>query len=204
MIGVVRTPALFSLGCDALEPFTDQALDEVIASGASWVGQYLENLTRATRDRIFAKGLGLKLITEARLGPMSAEAGQAAGAGTVQRLLAIEAAEDQHVTIDLESAQGSVADVSADVDRFALVLDSAHFAAELYVGPGQPLDGPALYRCKPDRYWRSSAFVPELFCGYASIQLWPNNFALPSGFRVDFSVIQQDRRGRVPRLWWPS
>jgi hypothetical protein len=204
MIGVAREPALFSLGCDALEPFTDQALDELIASGGSWVGQYLENLTRATRDRIFAKKLGIKLITEARLGPMSQEAGQAAGASSVARLIAIEAAETQHVTIDLESAEGSAADVAVDVDAFAGVFFSANFAAELYVGPGQPLDGPALYQRKPNRYWRSSALVPEPFCGYASIQLWPNNFALPSGFKVDFSVVQRDRRGRMPRLWWPS
>jgi len=205
-VGIARMVEPFTFGADALEPFTDDALSAVTELGCTWVGQYLENLTPKTRDRIFSRNMGIKLITEARVSALSADVGRLSADLEVRRLRILECPTRLHVTIDLESAHGRPLEVEEYVDTFARGFSDAAFDAELYVGPGQPLDARELWALLPDRYWRSSSLVPEPSCGYSTLQLWPNNWELSKagGFKVDMNVTQADRLGRLPTLWWPT
>jgi hypothetical protein len=201
--GVAREVAPFTMGVDCLSLPDEATAAAFYASGYRFFGLYLEVLTDAARDAVFNAGMGILPITLARTKePLTPELGRQMGGDTVTRAMARHIPMSVHIVLDLESPmEGS--DVIGDLNEAAGVIDRAAYQSMLYVGAPQPLTAVELYALKPDRYWRSISRVPEPACGWSCLQLTPGNQTI-HGHLVDVDVIQQDYRGRVPVLWFPS
>jgi len=210
-VGVARIAPLFARGFDCLSPVTSQTIRRAVASGfGGFVGRYLETLTPTERDVIFAAGVPILLLTEARVDePLNANTGRESGAISVARAQALEAPASVHVTIDLESpAAGS--EVAPHVNAFAGDLTAASFGAMLYVGQPQPSTSAELFAMAPARYFKAAGRIVDRFgalaepaCGWCVVQCAPLDQDL-FGQDVDADFIQADNEGRRPILWWPS
>lgn len=210
-VGVARIAPLFARGFDCLQPLTSMTIRRAAASGfGGFAARYLETLTASERDAIFAAGVPLMLLTEARIGEaLSVETGRDAGEVTVDRARALGCPASVHITIDLESPEPG-SDVAGHVNAFADELRSAGFGAMLYVGQPQPLTGQELFDLAPTRYWKAAGRIvdargelAEPTCGWCVLQASPLDQDL-FGQPVDVDFVQADSEGRRPILWWPS
>ncbi|MDE2102695.1 MAG: DUF1906 domain-containing protein [Patescibacteria group bacterium] len=202
VVGIARAIAPFERGIDCLSPMANNVARMFKAEGYTFVGQYLEVLTPAVRDGIFAAGLAILPITEAITHvPLNETVGTERGKRSKGLAVALGIPATVHITIDLESTQGSAEDVAAYVDATHDAFDI--YGSMLYVGADQPLNGAELFARKPNRYWRSGSFVPEPACRWCCIQLTPLDQIIHTQ-RVDVNVIQADGFGRTPILWWPK
>jgi hypothetical protein len=210
-VGAARALPPFWLGFDVLQPCSDAMLADANARGFKWVGRYLNNLTEAERDRIFAAGLGILPYTEAMTGePLSAVQGAAYGARMADAAAALATPPTVHVAIDLElpAAGSRVAD---HVNAFSRVLENARFGAALYVGAPQPLTSVELFHLIPNRYIKGGGRIvdaggalAEPTCGWCAIQLEPLDLFELGDVRVDVAISKLDYEGRALTLWWPS
>lgn len=202
-IGVARVASAFTRGIDCLASMANNTARQFKADGFDFVGRYLENLTPAERDGIFAANMGILVLTEATSGPLDASVGTARGVESVNRLIALKAPTGLHVTTDLESTHGVVADVELFADAFHDALAVGSQQQMLYVGAGQILTAEQLFARKANRYMRSGSKVPEPACSWCVDQLRPLDQII-HGQRVDVDFIEEDDEGRLPMLWWPS
>jgi hypothetical protein len=201
-VGIARACPPFLLGFDCLTPVNEEIATQAAARGLRWVGQYLEVLTPATRDLIWAHDLGIAPLTEAETSrPLSVQTGADRGALAVAQCEGLEMAPTVHVTIDLELPYGG-SDCPGHVNAFSDRLLKAYFAAALYVGVPEPLNAPQLFALRPNRYWKGGGQVPEPHCGWSALQLEPLEGLVLAGTRVDVNVSKLDYFGRAMTMWW--
>ena len=203
-IGVARPCPPFYLGFDVLEPVTAAMLDDAIAHGCRWVGRYLNDLSSAEVARIFARGLGLLLYTEAMTSsPLSAATGHAYGVKAGAWAGALGVPPRVHVAIDLEDP-APASECGAHVNAMAGALLGDALGAALYIGVPQPLTGPELFALLPDRYIKGGGRATVPTCGWAALQLEPLEGLRFGGAPVDIEVTKLDDMGRALVLWWPA
>jgi hypothetical protein len=205
MIGTARACPLFTKLVDTLSPISKDAALALKNAGIGAVGRYLENLTAAERDGLFAAGLGILPLSEAPVVPLTADFGHARAASILQHAAALGIPRGVHLMIDLEGQHGFHADVTAYDNTLAGSLEVAGYVPLAYVGAGQLLSGLELYALPSVHlYWRGGSLgMPEPGCGFAMWQIPPLEKVV-AGVNVDMSLTGADLRGRVPILWYPS
>lgn len=212
-IGVARALPPFWLGFDCLGEITDAMLDEAPTHNFKWCARYLENLTPAERDRIFARGLGILPLTEATVKePLTAGTGLQRGAQTITHARALEMPPGPHIVIDFEApAAGS--DAPAHINNMAAIFTApgAGFGAALYVAVPQTLGSGELFSLKTNRYIKGGGRIVDRFgnlaepqCGWCAVQLEPLEGIKLAGKPVDVQISKLDYLGRGLTLWWPS
>lgn len=202
-VGVARPALPFTRGIDCLTPMANNVARMFYADGYRFVGRYLETLTLLERDWIFSAGHGIFLYTEATPGTLDAAAGSSKGIASVARAKALKAPSDLHILIDLEATHGDAASVTDYANTFHDELVSGGQDSITYVGAGQILNATELYALKTHRYMRSGSLVPKPACGWCALQLSPLDQMI-HGQRVDVVIVENDYKGRLPTLWWPS
>jgi hypothetical protein len=203
MVGIARACPLYTKLADTLSPITHDSALALKNAGVGAVGRYLEDLSVAERDGLFAVGLDILLLSEAPSGPLSKEVGHARAASLLQHLKVLGAPRGVHVMIDLEAQHGDHASVIAYDNALASDLEVAGYIPMAYVGAGQLLSGLELYALPSvHAYWRGGSLgVPEPNCGFAIWQIPPLNQHMVSGLLMDVSMTGADLRGRRPSLW---
>jgi len=204
IVGAAREPGYFAPGFDCLGALTAAQARAFRADGFVWVGRYVETLTPAERDVLFAADLAIALIMEAAAGPMSAAEGRARGQQTVARARALGAPPTVHVTMDDEGTTGAVADVEAAFTACGAELVAGGQGSCLYVGAPQALTAAQLWSLPSVHlYWCAASLgLPEPErCGFAVRQLGELDQEI-HGTRVDIDWAAKDAMGRGLVLWW--
>jgi len=202
MVGTARACPLFTKLADTFSPLSNSAALALKNAGVGAVGRYLENLSVAERDGLFASGLDILLLSEAPSGVLSKDVGHARAASLLQHLATLEAPRGVHVMIDLEAQHGAHSDIIAYDNALASDLEVAGYIPLAYVGAEQALSGAELYALPSVHlYWRGgSRGMPEPLCEFAIWQIPPLEQAV-AGVNVDMSMTGADLRGRRPMLW---
>jgi hypothetical protein len=203
VVGAARACPLFTVMVDCLEPLSSRAALALKSQyGVGAVGRYLETLTSAERDALFAAGLSILPLSEAPLGALSVRLGHARAAELLARAAALGVPATVHVMVDFEAQTG---DAEGYADALTADLAQGGYVPLAYVGAGSPLTGPQLYAlANVHLYWRGGSLgLAEPSCGFAVWQIPPLDHVL-AGVPVDVSVVGADARGRSPVLWSPS
>lgn len=204
-VGVARAAPLFSVMWDRFEPFTANDVKVAKATyGVSVFGQYLEEMTTATRDAVWSEGGAILLLSDAPTSALSATLGHAKAASLLKLASALGVPKGPHLMVDFEAQSG-------DATGYAEALTGDVAAADLvplvYAGAGTLLTGHQLYELPSAHlYWRGGSLgIPEPGCGFGIWQVPPlsHPFDGVSG-PVDVSVVGADGRGRLPMLWCQS
>ena len=204
MAGVARECPVFADGIDCLEALSLETAQAFRADGYQYVGRYLETLTSAERDDIWAAGLGIWLLTLGSTAALSSSFGDARAASTTSRGLSLGVVPRVHVTIDQEAAsENSEADNYAYCDHFSAGICRSGWQAALYAGAGIGMTAVEEFRLpNVNCYIRGgSVGIPEPACGFVMIQFSPLDVTI-HGQRVDVSKVGRDARGRGITMWW--
>lgn len=203
--GVARAAPLFSVMWDRFEPFTANDVKVAKATyGVSVFGQYLEEMTTATRDAVWSGGGAILLLSDAPVGSLSAAVGHTKAANLLMLANGLGAPKTLHLMVDFEAqsggAQGYATALTGDVA-------GGGFVPLVYAGAGTLLLGHQLYELpNAHLYWRGGSLgIPEPDCGFGIWQIPPlsHSFDGVSG-PVDVSMVGADGRGRLPMLWCQS
>ncbi len=203
-----------AVGIDCLSPISAAVAKELATyvlpgtrTGFTFVTRYLENLTIAELNGIFAAGLGVAFVAEARISEWSGETGASDGAEVVAlaKKLSLPAggAPLLHLICDME---GMVNCTAADASAYGAAWGKAvagGFASEGYVGDSVPLSPMQLYVLPFTGYWRSLSNVQQVAdADYYKYQAYPTQtLHLPSGpFAVDLDFVCRDKKGRLPTM----
>jgi hypothetical protein len=92
------------------------------------------------------------------------------------------------------------------INTWADAVSSAGYVPGLYVGVPQPLSSAELWGLRVIRYWRGQgsirdrqgALAEPIGCGWCVTQMWPSQTI--GGMLVDFNMVGEDYRSRVPSL----
>ena len=205
MFGTTRTCPLFTKMVDSFSPISATSALLLKNTGVGAVGRYLENLTTVERDRLFAAGLGILLLSEAPVVPLT----QAFGLDRADKLLeyasVLDVPDGAHLMLDFEAQHGEHADVISYSVALSSDIARHGYVPLAYVGAGQLLSGSELYSL-PDvhLYWRGGSLdMPEPSCGFAIWQVPPLEQTI-AGSNVDMSITGADLKDRRPILWYPS
>lgn len=203
MSGVARQIPPFSLGFDCLAPCSNAVARRAKASGFSWIGRYLDNLTIQERGGIFDAGLAIVPVSVAVThAVLTADLGAHRGAELGREAVALGCPPGVHLFLDLESTMAG-SDCAGYINAASEAIAAAGYAAGLYAGMPQPLSGSELYELAPTRYWRGGGAVPEPQCGFCVLQLPPLDQVMFEGQRVDVDIVCCDFKGRTPIGWYP-
>ena len=205
MIGIARACPLFTKLVDTLSPISANSALALKNAGIGAVGRYLENLSAAERDGLFAAGLGILPLSQAPVAPLTAAYARTRAAALLQHAAALDVPHGLHVMIDLEGQHAAHADAVAYDEELSSEIAAAGFVTLAYVGAGQPLTGSELFMLPDVRlYWRGGSLdMPEPNCGFALWQIPPLEQTV-AGVNVDMNITGADLRGRRPILWWPA
>lgn len=205
MIGVARACPLFTKLVDSFAPISASSALALKHAGVNAVGRYLENLSVAERDHLFAAGLGILPLSEAPVSHLSADFGRSRAASLIQHATALRVPHGAHLMIDLEGQHGTHADIIAYDNALASDIETAGYIPLAYVGAGQLLTGAELYALPSVHlYWRGgSRDMPEPTCEFAMWQIPPLEQTV-AGVNVDMSITGADLRGRRPMVWWAA
>lgn len=203
--GVARAAPLFSVMWDRFEPFTANDVKVAKATyGVSVFGQYLEEMTAATRDAVWSEGGAILLLSDAPVGPLSAAVGHTKAANLLALANGLGAPKTLHLMVDFEAQQG-------DAEGYATAITGAvaagGFTPLVYGGAGEGLTGHQVYELpNAHLYWRGGLLgIPEPDCGFAIWQVTPLSHPFTAvSSPVDVSMIGADGRGRSPILWYPN
>lgn len=209
-VGVARVATPYMLGFDCLTEVTDAMLAEAGSYRFEWVGRYLEILTIAERNRIFAAGLAIAPLTEATTKDvLTATTGTVRGVQTRDRASSLAMPPAVSIVIDFEDPMAG-SNVPAHVNAMAAEIRGGHYGAALYLGEPEPLTSAEVFALSPFPYWKgagrlvdASGGLVEPACGWACLQLSPLEGATLAGVPVDVNVTQRDYKGRSLVLWWP-
>lgn len=206
MVGIAREAPVFLKGFDCYEPVSASVAVAFKADGYGYAGRYLENLTIAERDTLFAAGLGIWLLSTAIVENLSASVGDAKGAMLRNKAMALGVPPRVHITTDLEEAHGDpVSAVMPFVDHVGGVLVHCGYPSALYLGAGCGLNGRQAFSIPSvNLYVRAgSSGIPEPDCGFAMWQTPPLD-QTAHGQRYDCSIVGRDGFGRGIFLWFPN
>lgn len=126
-----------------------------------------------------------------------AAAQRAAWAADVLRAAQVPPMPHLVIGLDWEAVPASVTPQAAAawIDAWGAEIEQAGYLPGIYVGPGQPLDGEALWQRRVYRYWQSAAAdmpaIPNR--GYCLIQERAN--VRVNGVQVDTDTGRTDARG---------
>lgn len=203
MFGVARHVPLFTKLADRLAPVSHDLAIALKSEGIGAVGRYLETLTVAERDGLFAAGLGILPLSQAPVAQLSDAFGRTRAASLLQHAETLGVPPGVHLMIDLEGQKGNHADVTAYDRALSSELARPGYVPMAYVGAGQLLTATELFAL-PDvhLYWRGGSLgMPEPSCGFALWQIPPLEQTV-AGAIVDVNITGADLRGRVPMLWY--
>lgn len=165
-----------------------------------FVVQYLGSVSGVVLENICGAGLAVMLVTYAN---------RYDGAATVDELRALNAPKGMTVWLDVESVGDlDPTTLRAKINAWAAAVSAAGYMPGMYVGPNCKLTSIELYQLQVVRYWHCGAKIidrngqiAEPGCGFCMYQLFPEiTVGGQGGVFVDFDVIQQDFRGRLP-VW---
>jgi hypothetical protein len=204
-----------SVGIDCLSPISPAVAKEIAAyvlpgtkTGITFVERYLENLTAAELEGLFAADLGVALVGEGRVSGWDAASGAADAERELARARALElpAGSSPLLSIgcDLEAMENcTVADATAYGSAWGQLIVRAAFAPEGYVGDGVPLSPVQLYELPFVHYWRSLSNVQQVaVADFGKFQLFPTQtLRLASGpFAADVNFVCRDKKLRLPSM----
>lgn len=204
-----------AVGVDCLTPISASVAQEIAAyvlpgtrTGVTFVERYLENLTSAELDGLFAANLGVAFVGEGRTRGWDASSGAADAERELARAWALRLPDNSSPLLsigsDLEAmANCTPADAAAYGVAWGQLVARSGFAPEAYVGDGVPLSPARLYELPFVGYWRSLSNVQQVaVCDYAKVQLYPTQtLRLASGpFAVDVNVVARDKKLRLPSM----
>lgn len=204
-----------AVGIDCLTPITPAVAREIAAyvlpgtrTGITFVERYLENLTPAELDGLFAADLGVAFVGEGRIGGWDAVTG-AADAGrelSRARVLGLPARSSPLLSIgcDLEGMVNCTPqNATAYGMAWARLIGRAAFAPEGYVGDSVPLSPIQLYELPFVGYWRSLSDVQQVsVADFDKYQMYPTQeLQLASGpFAADVNIVCRDKKMRLPTM----
>lgn len=207
MIGAAQAARPWMRGFDSLGAISPAQALRAKAEGFDFVGRYVEDMTIAEVQGLFAAGLAIAPLTEGITTPgeINAANGTALGRARAQMLKALGCPPDVHLWTDHEDPPPGAQSVSYLTDRAAATL-AAGFLAGLYLGEPTDLTGPVAYALRGfTGYWRGGGAIPEpLPRGWQIYQAPPLNQPAPWGGLMDVNFTMTDYRGANAILWWPS
>jgi len=204
-----------SVGIDCLTPITPAVAREIAAyvlpgtrTGVTFVERYLENLTAAELDGLFAADLGVALVGEGRVSGWDAASGAADAERELERarVLGLPAGSSPLLSVgcDLEAMEDcAVADATAYGSSWCQLVVRGAFAPEGYVGDGVPLSPAQLYALPFVGYWRSLSNVQQVAgADFNKFQMYPTQtLRLASGpFAADVNFVCRDKKLRLPSM----
>jgi hypothetical protein len=198
-------------GIDCDVPLTWGLLDIVQASGATFVGRYLGDVTPEERDRILARHLKLFFVSHAHYAQSwipSIALGTTDGTRMAVEATKLELPAGTPLGLDAEGPKpGFTADTMiAYLNAGFAAVEISGFESMLYEGYALALTASQLYhRLTTKRYWRScSLSVPTpAVRGYQLVQEAPGDVWLPPGsksLRVDWNTARADALGSRMRM----
>jgi hypothetical protein len=170
------------------------------SSGLKFAVRYAGDVTPEEAGAILSAGLLLSLVQHPRTGPLTGSLGSADGLSVVTQAQALGFPAGATIWCDLESWIASVADACNYVNEWSACIVRGGYEAGLYVGWAQvPLSPIVLAGLASTGYWRGcSANIPEPWdIGWQLDQFAPGDQQL-GGILVDYDVVKQDFKGRLP------
>jgi hypothetical protein len=168
----------------------------VALTDAKFAVRYLGDVTAEETDAILGANLLLSLVQHPRTSALSGPLGSADGLRAATQAHALGFPSGATLWCDLESWSG---DAVSYVNEWSACVVAGGYEAGLYVGyAASPLSGTVLAALASTAYWRSCSNVPTPSgIGWQMMQLYKPNQVL-AGIQVDWNIVQDDFRGRLP------
>ena len=182
---------------------TDAQAIGLKAAGVAAMAGYLGVVSAARLAGILAAGLAFIPVTlagEYNDGPND----------EIAQLHALGIPLGASVFLDLEGLSAFKSDpvaLAAKVNAWADAIAAAGFVPCLYVGVPQPFTSAELYALRVRGYWRGQGSIRDRMnvlaeptsAGWMMTQVYPSRNAGNPATWVDFNMIGQDYKGRVPQ-----
>lgn len=194
LIGSASPARVRAIGIDTILAMSDALLAQLaaVAPETEYVGRYVDSLTSEEIARIHAAGKAILPFTYAN---------EFDPAPRLAKLAALGCPPGVTIMLDVEGVKLPADQTIARIDAWALAMKGAQRDPGAYVGAGAGLTAAQWTGLAVDRYMRSCSAVPEPSEGFCVLQLYRPNVDLGRGLVIDWQVVQQDYRGRVPVLW---
>lgn len=172
------------------------------AAGVTALAGYLGAMDHKRLANLLQNGLGFIPVT-------FAGAYNNGAADELAQLKALAIPVGTTVFLDVEGKNTLTADIRELTDRVTSwhsAVKAAGYIPGHYAGVPQPFTSEELWRLPAERYWRGqgsvrdrhNALAEPLGCGWCMTQMYPSRPI--GGLLVDYNMVGQDYRGRVPTM----
>ena len=193
--GTAKPAHVRAIGIDTVQVLSDTYLALLKSDPEiKYVGRYVDSLSLEEVTRIHDAGLSILPFTYANeFDPVP----------RLNKLSMLGCPLGVTTMLDVEGVNLTAADTIARANTWAVAFKKAQRDPGGYVGAGSGLTAAEWSGLVIDRYMRSCSLVPTPSEGFCVLQLFPPNQHLGEGLVVDWEVVEQDFKRRVPVLWAP-